>query len=229
MKDLLGHRATEKQIQKGEFKMYENSFTDVRDKIYYRLVNTELNRVMIDACPSVELTEIGVSKIYFIYLGEDSFGIRDLFVTNQISEAFNLSVEVLDACSERNTARLFPTISEPMYDIIERMEEKGIEEAKGIKLEIPFYLLTNRNREYGGSAMFDKAFLNGFGEALNQEQLYILGISEHESLIVLGNDMNDITKLTEAFHGIQAAMEDEKLTDKIIVYNVKARMYSVVA
>jgi len=41
--------------------------------------------------------------------------------------------------------------------------------------------------------------------------------------------MNDITKLTEAFQGIQAAMEDEKLTDKIIVYNVKARMYSVVA
>lgn len=209
--------------------MYENGFTDVRDKIYYRLVNTELNRIMIDTCPSVELTEIGVSKIYFIYLGEDSFGIRSLFVTNQISEAFNLSVEVLDACAERNTARLFPTISESMDKIIERMEENGFEEVKGIKLEIPFYLLTNRTREYGGSAMFDKAFLNGFGEALNQKQLYILGISEHESLIVLGDDMKDFDKLMEAFHGIQETMEDERLTDKIIVYNVNARMFSVVS
>ena len=209
--------------------MYGNGLTNVMDKIYYRLVNTKINRILIDSCPSVELTEIGVSKIYFIYLGEDSFGIKNLFITNQICEAFNLSVEMLDACAEKNTARLFPTITEPMDVIIERMKEQGHEEVNGIKLEIPFYLLTNWTREYGASAIFDKAFLNGFGEALKQKQLYILGVSEHESLIVLGNDMNDLDKLTEALHGIQMAMEDEKLTEKIIVYNVESRIYSVVS
>lgn len=209
--------------------MYENGLTNVRDKIYYRLVNTKISRILLDTCPSTELTELGVSKLYFIYLGEDSFGVKDLLITNLISEAFNLSIEMLDSCAEKNTARLFPTITEPVDKIIERMKELGHKEVEGIKLEIPFYLLTNRTREYGGSAIFDKAFLNGFGEALKQKQLYILGISEHESLIVLGDDMNDLDKLTKALHGIQMAMEDEKLTEKIIVYNVEARMYSVVS
>ena len=43
--------------------MNEKRFRDVKDRIFYRIMNTELNRVLLDTAPSIELPEFGMSKI----------------------------------------------------------------------------------------------------------------------------------------------------------------------
>lgn len=80
--------------------------------------------------------------------------------------------------------------------------------------------------------MFNRDFLDGFAESTVERKLYILPVSEHETLLVRGSQINgkeEIEDLKDCLKGIADAepLGCQRLSYQCIIYNVESRQYSV--
>ena len=211
--------------------MNEREFRDVKDKIFYKIVNTELNRMLLDSAPSIELPEFEMSKVFYVFLGKDELGARTLLINNPVAEMLGYSVEELNHFAERNTFKLFPTTAKSLAEIMKELLELDMCDAM-TELDTDFFVLSNRYKNDGAHAMFNRDFLDGFAESTAERKLYILPVSEHETLVVRGSEVNgkeDVADLKEALRGIadSGPLGCQRLSYQCIIYNVETRQYSV--
>ena len=211
--------------------MNEKRFRDVKDRIFYRIMNTELNRVLLDTAPSIELPEFGMSKVFFVFLEEDELGAKSLLVNQPIADILSYSVEELNHFAERNTFKLFPSTAIPFADIKGKILELEFEECD-IEIDIEFYVMTNQFYDKGAHAMFNSDFLDGFAKGMAEEKLYILPMSEHEVLVVRGSQVNgkkDVQMMKDCLRSLADDMQfhSDMLSYQCVIYDVESRQYSV--
>ena len=211
--------------------MNEKMIRDVKDKIFYRVINTELNRMLIDSAPSIEYPEYGVSKVFYAFLNGDEFGASTLLINYPVAEFLGYSVEELNHFAERNTFKLFPTTAIPFAEVKEAMPEFDGEDWS-IGLDMEFFVLTNDYYNKGAHAMFNTDFLDGFAKATSEEKLYIIPTTEHELLLVRGSQVKccrDVQMMKDSLRSF--ANDDEfhsnMLSYECMVYDVETRQYSV--
>ena len=221
----------QKSKEKGTKEMNGREFRDVKDKIFYRVINTELNRMLLDSAPSIELPEFEMSKVFYVFLGKDELGARTLLINNPVAEMLGYSVEELNHFAEKNTFKLFPSTAKSLMDIMQEMLELDMCDSM-VELDKEFFVLSNRYKNDGAHAMFNRDFLDGFAESTAERKLYILPVSEHETLLVRGSQINgkeEIEDLKDCLKGIADSepLGCQRLSYQCIIYNVESRQYSV--
>ena len=92
---------------------------DAKEKIVFQIINTQLNRAMLDKMPHRHFMDISI--IYKIIVNEDQRGIQSVKVTDEIAGLLGMNEEQLFRCAVENTKRIFPTTVRSMNEVLKDM------------------------------------------------------------------------------------------------------------
>lgn len=174
-----------------QFLEYEN----VKDSIVYRLINTEMNRELLDDLPHMEFLDLSVVFCCLVMEEEDNPAF--IWIHNIHMKLWDVTVEELYRAASENTQRLekpeLMNIEEVLYDVLPEegfslnendrsMEEKtaGNNDAAST---VPVYVLSSRKRLQGAACMLYPDLLRRIADRMDSSY-YIIPSSIHELLLI---------------------------------------------
>ena len=174
-----------------QFLEYEN----VKDSIVYRLINTEMNRELLDDLPHMEFLDLSVVFCCLVMEEEDNPAF--IWIHNIHMKLWDVTVEELYRAASENTQQLekpeLMNIEEILYDVLPEkgfslnendrsMEEKtaGNNDAAST---VPVYVLSSRKRLQGAACMLDPDLLRKIADRMDSSY-YIIPSSIHELLLI---------------------------------------------
>ena len=169
-----------------QFLEYEN----VKDSIVYRLINTEMNRELLDDLPHMEFLDLSVVFCCLVMEEEDNPAF--IWIHNIHMKLWDVTVEELYWAASENTQRLekpeLMNIEEILYDVLPEegfslnendrsMEEKtaGNNDAAST---VPVYVLSSRKRLQGAACMLYPDLLRKIADRMDSSY-YIIPSSIH--------------------------------------------------
>lgn len=193
----------------------------VKDKIIYKLVNTEKNRELLNQIPSRSFYDLSI--VFALYLGNGEKGIYTALIHNEHMGLWNVTVRELYEEAMRNTPRLLPETFTGINDVI--WELLGLEERDGESMKqmeecsSPFYILTNRVGIEGAACMIYPGMIKRCADQLSCD-LLILPSSIHETLLLPYEDFFDVDEIREMVQQINASevAEEERLSGQVYLY-----------
>lgn len=172
----------------------------VKDRIVYRLINTEMNREFLDDVPHMEFLDLSV-VFCCLMMEDDSHAF--IWIHNTHMKLWDVTVEELYQSASENTQRLekpeLMDIEEILYDLMKEegsflqesdssMEEKPGRNNNADSIEkcssaVPMYVLSNRARLQGAACMLYPDLLRRIADAVDSSY-YIIPSSIHEVLLI---------------------------------------------
>ena len=169
-----------------QFLEYEN----VKDSIVYRLINTEMNRELLDDLPHMEFLDLSVVFCCLVMEEEDNPAF--IWIHNIHMKLWDVTVEELYWAASENTQRLekpeLMNIEEILYDVLPEegfslnendrsMEEEpaGNNDAEST---VPVYVLSSRKRLQGAACMLYPDLLRKIADRMDSSY-YIIPSSIH--------------------------------------------------
>lgn len=193
-------------------------FNYIKDKICYKLVNTELNKELLIDIPHRSFCDCSI--VYYCLLDDVRFnddGIATTLIYNSHMEKWQTSEEMLYELAKNN------------YNILMGSEIQNIADIVGMNLnceELPMYVLTNARKLFGAVSMIDDNILSAFYEKYGD--FYILPSSVHE-VILLPYDKAPLSDMLfeTVFECNRKELEpDEMLSDSVYFYEGNCRCVS---
>lgn len=195
----------------------------ILDKIIYKVINRDKNQTLLSNVPHTTfLEDSDLVLIYAIVVTDSSNGIASITITNQLMEHFNLSEQEIYTNAKRNTPELLPPTFQSFQEILTTLMPLVDEQ-----FEIPMWVLTNRPRVNGASALCYDETLARIGEALDSNY-YILPSSLHELVIVRDNEQpcDELKEMVQLINATEVSDEDF-LSDTVFYYNYTNHQLSV--
>ena len=207
---------------------FEKELKEANEKIFFKLINTEANKVLLDNAPHKEWNDL--STVYYIDLsdvGDEDH--KTITITNDVMKYLNLSPDELDELAKTNTEeKLSYRIMGISSFICNKIEELGIEyNIESLKEDI-FYICTNKNNLFGANTILYKNLLSEFSERMNTETVYLIPSSVHEMLLLPYTDMNT-EELNELLNMVNHSevKDTEILSKNCYIYNRQTDLVSV--
>lgn len=119
-----------------------SDFEVVQDKIFYRLINYDMNRSLLEDIPHFKFLDLAI--VFFLCLDSDEDGITSVLIHHYNIEAWNKSAEEIRECALKNTWKKYPVWVRNMEEVVSDMIFKDIkttldEQDLGIVEEEGFY------------------------------------------------------------------------------------------
>lgn len=151
-------------------------FSLVKDRIYHKVINFEKNRKLLEDVPYFRWHDLAV--IFYYAMEEASFGRATIMLHNTHLDMWGQPAEEVYRIARENMRQNMPELLVPM--------QKLLEDVAGIRAgerDLPLYVLTNKSRMFGASAML---YSDKIGELATQldTDLLILPSSVHEVLLL---------------------------------------------
>lgn len=191
---------------------------NVKNAVFMKLVNYDMNRELLATCPYVPYMDMAVTFRYLVR--KDETGIASAHITYKNMERLGLQEGELFDLAKENTCRLFPTVFEPLGNILRNM-------MPGMELPedelIPLYVLTNDTGINGASAMvYEDELIREFAVRAGQD-IYILPSSLHEVLLLPADKNMSDEEIQAMVREINRNVlsDSEFLSDNIYKYDVR--------
>lgn len=151
-------------------------FSLVKDRIYHKVINFEKNRKLLEDVPYFRWHDLAV--IFYYAMEAASFGRATIMLHNTHLDMWGQPAEEVYRIARENMRQNMPELLVPM--------QKLLEDVAGIRAgerDLPLYVLTNKSRMFGASAML---YSDKIGELATQldTDLLILPSSVHEVLLL---------------------------------------------
>lgn len=170
-----------------------SSFPAVKDKICYKLVNSELNKKLLDSVPHRDFHGL-LAVTYYLQLGTADGGTSTVDITNSLAQIWEADEPQLYELALANTPRLHRGHIVPLADILDGImgihashEHKArayehFDFTKAGKGDLPMYNVSNADKSMGATVILYPGLL----EALSKEigSFYVILSSIHETMIV---------------------------------------------
>lgn len=215
-----------------ELEQWGNLLTDyrnVKEKILFRLVNTEDNQEMLRTVPHIPYLDLSI--VFYIYLSQLEEGIMTAVITNRHMEFWGVTVEDLYQAAKINTPEKMPARFCSMLDVFADMVGISKDELTDELEEDVFqvqenedipqlYLLSNEPGINGAAALLYPGMLKTCAETL-KKNLYILPSSIHEVLLVPHEEKVKAAELAEMIQGVnrEDVPRADWLSDHAYFYN----------
>lgn len=193
----------------------------VKDKIVYRIVNTERNRKLLEDVPHINYLDLSI--IFYVMLEQFEDGNSTILIHDSHMKAWNKSVDELMELATVNTKVLVPYTVKDMYDtMLDILELKGADIPAELhqKNEPSMYVISNKSLLYGSCAMIDKEFLRELGGKFGS--FIILPSSVHELIILPCDeaecDLEECSEMVKEVNETLLSTEDI-LSDHAYFYN----------
>lgn len=216
-RDILGLQTVEP--------LGEMTWESMKDKVFCRLVNLDMNKKKLENMPYMEYLDLAVTCR--LLHSADKTGIASADITYEEMELFGVTEEELFAQARENTEKLFPVEFKSLLSTIEAMmgrkfslEEIGIKENMDVEAgKIDMYVLTNTTGINGAGVILYPNVLMQTAEQLDTDTLYLLPSSVHEFMVLKEyrsiEDMKSLVK--DANHCVVAGMD--LLSDNVYKYD----------
>ena len=170
---------------------YEN----VKDSIVYRLINTEMNRELLDDLPHMEFLDLSVVFCCLVMEEEDNPAF--IWIHNIHMKLWDVTVEELYRAASENTQQLekpeIMNIEEILYDVLPEegfslnKNDRSMEEEpagnNNATATVPMYVLSSRKRLQGAACMLYPDLLRKIADRMDSSY-YIIPSSIHELLLI---------------------------------------------
>lgn len=201
------------------------SFSEVKDKICYRLIRRQDNEELLKEIPYVEFLDLAIC-FYYAYssriLGEGT-----ILIYNSHIELWGVKIQDLMRLAGENTPRLYPGRHSPMTEILEEImetEDKVIPEGK-----LPLSVLTNVQRIYGAACILYPGVLERIA-AGNKRSLYIIPSSVHEVILLEESEKAVPAEIRKMIYEVNRAhvAPEEILSDNLYFYDYSEKKVKII-
>jgi len=184
------------------------SFENFKEKIYFRLVNFERNKKLLEEVPYVPFLDLAITFYCLVEQKEGMIG--SLHISNDLMKEWQIGKTELFKLAMVNTPRLFPVHIRTMDEVVGGMLKRDMEEMvsyykrTGVSLETALeaercytdfmehlkknkekkiYVISNTRGINGAAVLLYEDFMQNFSD-LRQTDFYILPSSIHEILLI---------------------------------------------
>lgn len=202
---------------------YFLDFEKIKENIFCKLVNREMNQELLRDVPSVSFLDLSV--VFICAVKNEEFGNGSVLIREEHRKHWKVSKELLYEYARENTFRLRPFELKSMEELIEDLVEP--EERKLLK-EIPMYVLSNRDRVFGAAGILYDRILSSAGARL-EEDFYVLPSSVHEVILVPGHVAGSEKELHTMVHEVNHTQvePEEVLSENVYHYDRKKHCLSI--
>lgn len=203
----MTHKIIDKERKDSNYSM---SFKEVKQNIFYRVVNYEKNRAALADKPFLPFLDLAVTFHCLIKSNEDQ--VISIHLTNEHLKLWEINTKMLTGWAVENTPRLFPVKINTMEEVL-----------SGIASPDPgrsIYVITNETGINGASCILYQGAVKYLADQL-EEDLYILPSSIHEIIVLRDNgnmDKNALARMVAEVNSTQVTEEDY-LSDSIYYYS----------
>lgn len=190
------------------------NFEDVKDKIVYKIVNTERNEELLRMVPSVPYLDL--SLIFYYKVGDDY---EFTPITNEMMENWMVTADDLYDLAQENTINILGLIVKGIIDeIIFNLQDVPFITLPTDSNNVPLYVLSNINRTFGSGYITRTDVFKEMAKKFDRD-LYIIPCSVHELLIAPVINDTDIER-EQLKEMIQQVNDTEIRCDEILSYNL---------
>lgn len=194
---------------------YEKARKNVRGK----LVNTEMNRKLLEAVPHREFLDL--SMVYMLLLEEECDMECSIEIKNEYLELWDVTEEDLFRDADANARRDGGTVLKNIVDIIKEAPYGEETAVQALDKSFPMYVLTNRRRTYGAVGMLDTETMKAAGKILGGSY-YILPSSVHELILLApsgkAGDVKELEGIVKLINNTEV-LEEQRLGYHIYHYD----------
>jgi hypothetical protein len=193
-------------------------FTDygkAKKNLRFRLINTEKNEELLNTVPHRNFLDL--SLIYTVeFPCDNGRGIASIPVKNEHVRMWAVDEEKMFRQVKKNMESSCESSLENMKVIFDRMRDVVDVDADD-DFDIPMYVLSNRNRNYGAINMLDKNAMKAAADILGEDFL-ILPSSIHEVLLV--PDVVEADELENVLNTVREVNDTQVSSQEILSYHV---------
>lgn len=214
-----------------------NEFNRLKDKVAYKLINTERNQELLKQIPSKPYLDLSI--VYCLCFGSDEAGQYTALIYNRHLENWGVTKETICQLADENTPRIRPHSLRRMEEVIAELtegleikaEDKG-EAKSGHKIPVPeeFYLLSNSKGLHGAAAVLYENVLGNFAEE-RKSDIIILPSSIHEVILLPDtagtNDYKELKGIVKDVNQTDVPAEDI-LSDHVYRYSYERKKLEIV-
>ena len=213
--ELLERNERQRLEDKAVPDCFEN-YQAARRRVYYKLINYEMNRGLLDRIPHFPFLDLAVVFYYRIENGPLSGA--TMLIHNCNLEAWNINVSNLMEDAVMNTSRKMPYTLKGMDALIRELAEEGEETLP--RADELMYVLTNEEKYFGAATLLYPHVLSHIGKILRQD-FYVLPSSIHECILVPNRrqySKEDLQQMVKDVNNSQVE-EEEILSYQVYYYD----------
>jgi hypothetical protein len=211
IRTMYERNASTMDLDSGFFKY----FALVEDKIFYKLINYEKNQELLKDVPHFRWHDLAV--VFYYQIEGRAFGMASITIHDSHLGMWGLTAEEVYRTARRNMEQKKPGILEPIQKALRNMGVPEVDERLG-----PLYVLTNRERMFGASAMLYSWKIKELADRL-QTNLLILPSSTHEVLLLPDEGEQNYTVYRQMVREVNRMQvnPEEILSFNLYLYNMK--------
>lgn len=208
---------------------YFLNYESVRQKIIYKLVNTEKNKELLEDIPHIEFLDLSI--VFQCLVTQEDFGRASILIHNVHLKLWDVSVEILYQAAKENTQQLQGYEIKGMTEVLQEImcaedSENFTEdnERSSFSGSVPMYVLSNKSRVDGAACMLYPNLIQDFAEAI-QSSFYIIPSSIHELLLLPTRHLEEsqeIKSMIREINDTQVSAE-EILSYSLYLYDKEER------
>ena len=202
----------------GEEKLYD--YSQVKEKVIYRLVNYKSNEKMLRNVPYIVYLDLAI--VFCVLLEVTKYGTATMAIRNDHLDLWGVEKEELYRQASENTSKFLPDDFSSMSAVIEELTEESEAHISFEDKEEEMYVLSNRIHSYGAAAILYSGRMEGIGMYL-KSNYYILPSSVHEVIVVpekAAVEKEDLSAMVAEINRTQVEAE-EVLSDHAYYYDRK--------
>ena len=151
-------------------------FEHVRDRIFYKVINYNQNKKLLKDVPHFRWCNLAI--VFYYSMEEKKFGKATILIHYNHLDIWKQSLDTIYQTAQDNMKHYMPELLVPMQKLIHDMTGIRLEEK-----DVRMYVLTNKEKMYGASAMLYSDEISKLSERLDSD-LLILPSSVHEVLLL---------------------------------------------
>lgn len=212
------------------------SFEGVKDRIIFRLINTEKNQELLQDVPHREFLDL--SLVFAVLVEASRDGTAVMLIKDLHMRQWKVTKRQLWEAAKENTKRLLPAecfgMNFAMYELLSRSRPGEhdrenllrrtwhMQEERELPEEDKMYVLSNQLKNYGAACIAYPYVLDMLAEVL-KENFYILPSSVHEVIIVRESSNIRLSELERMVREINETQvpEEEILSNHAYFYHAE--------
>lgn len=211
------------------------SFEKAKQRICYKLINTEANRELLEEVPHKDYFDLSI--VYIFEVNTEPMENACILIRNDHLANWNITEEELHQVASENTPRLHPYHIESLQKVMQEIcmeqlehladdeyqdlneeERDMMERIENMHDDCGMYVLSNKNRMFGAACMLYLDILKDFAAATGKN-LMILPSSVHEVLILPVADTSDAEHFKECVMDVnRTQLEEEDILSDSVYY-----------
>lgn len=198
-------------------------YEEIKDRIVYKLVNRGQNEELLKQTPYMPYLDLAVLFCVLMEADPASGRVTTMLIQYEQLSWWDVSAEAVYRQAAKNTERLLPCECSALGLLIEellQLQGEAAEKAEELSGEESMYVMTNRMRSFGASAVLYPGCLEAMADYF-QENFFVLPSSIHEMILIPESRAASKERLDAIVREVNAGMvsREDFLSDHTYYYD----------